>query len=130
LPAHLLLGLTDLHPIWSFIMLGISFSLVPAALWPAVPILVKEDFLGTAYGIIGWIQNMGLALFPWLAGWLVDAAGGSDYTNMQYMFSSLSLAGLIFSGLLMYYDRKHKTGLELPSSEAQAAADDKRASGS
>ncbi len=130
LPAHLLLGLTDIHPIGSFIMLGISFSLVPAALWPAIPILVKEDFLGTAYGIIGWIQNMGLALFPWLAGRLVDAAGGSDYTNMQIMFSSLSLAGLIFSGLLMYYDRKHKTGLELPSSKAQAAADEKRSAGS
>jgi MFS family permease len=127
LPAHLLLGLTDLHPIGSFVLLGISFSLVPAALWPAIPILVKEGFLGTAYGIIGWIQNLGLALFPWLAGRLVDAAGGSDYTNMQIMFSSLSLAGLFFSIMLMYYDGKRGTGLELPSSEAQKAADDKRA---
>jgi MFS family permease len=127
LPAHLLLGLTTLHPVFSFIMLGASFSLVPAALWPAIPILVKENFLGTAYGIIGWIQNMGLALFPWLAGRLVDAAGGSDYTNMEIMFSSLSLAGLIFAILLMYFDRKHGTGLELPSSEAQAMADRTRA---
>jgi MFS family permease len=127
LPAHLLLGLTRVHPVYSFIMLGISFSLVPAALWPAIPILIKEEFLGTAYGIIGWIQNMGLALFPWLAGRLVDAAGGSDYTNMEIMFSTLSLAGLIFSILLMYFNRKHMTGLELPSSEAQSIADQQRA---
>jgi MFS family permease len=130
LPAHLLLGLTTVHPVISFIMLGVSFSLVPAALWPAIPILVKEGFLGTAYGIIGWIQNVGLALFPWLAGRIVDAAGGSDYTNMEVMFASLSLAGLMFSVMLMYFDRKHRTGLELPSREAQAIADKQRAAGS
>ncbi|MDD3642056.1 MAG: MFS transporter, partial [Candidatus Krumholzibacteria bacterium] len=67
-PAHLLLGQTMLHPAWGFILLGMAFSHVPAALWPAVPILVRERFLGTAYGIIGWIQNAGLAAFPWLAG--------------------------------------------------------------
>ncbi|MBN1163688.1 MAG: MFS transporter [Candidatus Krumholzibacteriota bacterium] len=75
-PAHLLLGLTYVHPAVAFILLGISFSLVPAALWPAVPILVREKFLGTAYGLIAWIQNMGLAAFPWLAGKIVDRAGG------------------------------------------------------
>lgn len=124
LPAHLLLGFTYLAPWFSFILLGISFSLVPAALWPAVPILVKEKFLGTAYGIIGWIQNMGLFAFPWLAGRIVDASGG-DYTNMEIMFASLSFAGLIFALFLMYFDRKRGTGLELPSSKAQAQADEK-----
>ncbi|UCF04479.1 MAG: MFS transporter [bacterium] len=119
LPAHLLLGLTRLNPIFSFILLGISFSLVPAALWPAVPILVKEKFLGTAYGIIGWIQNFGLFFFPWFAGKVVDASGG-DYTNMEIMFASLSFIGIIFALLLMYFDRRQKTGLELPSVKAQA----------
>lgn len=132
LPAHLLLGLTYMHPIISFVMLGVSFSLVPAALWPAVPILVKEEFLGTAYGIIGWIQNVGLFAFPWMAGTIVDAAAVEvkGYANMEIMFASLSLAGLVFAGLLMYFDRKYRSGLELPSSEAQALADGKRESGS
>lgn len=121
-PAHLLLGVSRLHPAVSFILLGVSFSLVPAALWPAVPILVRERFLGTAYGIIGWIQNFGLFLFPWLAGRIVDTSGG-DYTNMEIMFASLGFAGLVFSILLMAADRKHRTGLELPTSKAQAAAD-------
>ncbi len=121
-PAHLLLGLTYLHPAISFIILGASFSLVPAALWPAIPILVKEKLLGTAFGIIAWIQMFGLFLFPWLAGKIVDAAGG-NYNNMEIMFASLGLSGLIFSLLLLRADKKQKLGLELPTREAQARAD-------
>ena len=122
IPAHLLLGLTYLHPAVSFIILGISFSLVPAALWPAVPILVKEKFLGTSFGIIAWVQMFGLFIFPWLAGKVVDASGGK-YTNMELMFASLGIAGLVFSMLLLVSNRKHKLGLELPTSKAQAIAD-------
>lgn len=122
IPAHLLLGLTYLHPVFSFILLGISFSMVPAALWPAVPILVKEKFLGTAFGIIAWIQMFGLFIFPWLAGKVVDASGG-NYTNMELMFASLGIAGFVFSLLLLRSNRKHKLGLELPTKEAQARAD-------
>jgi MFS family permease len=118
-PAHLLLGMTYVHPAVAFILLGISFSLVPAALWPAVPILVREKFLGTAYGIIAWIQNMGLAAFPWLAGKIVDLSGG-NYDNMEYMFASLGFAGLAFSIMLLVSNNKHKEGLELPSRQAQA----------
>jgi len=121
-PAHLLLGLTYLHPAVSFVILGISFSLVPAALWPAVPILVKEKFLGTAFGIIAWVQMLGLFVFPWLAGKVVDLSG-DDYTNMELMFASLGFAGLAFALLLLASNRKHKLGLELPTKEAQARAD-------
>jgi len=121
-PAHLLLGLTSLHPAVSFILLGVSFSLVPAALWPAIPILVKEKFLGTAFGIIAWIQMFGLFAFPVVAGKLVDASG-DDYTNMELMFASLGFVGLVFSILLLGASRKHKLGLELPTREAQARAD-------
>lgn len=122
IPAHLLLGLTTLPPAISFIILGISFSLVPAAMWPAIPILVKERFLGTAFGLIAWIQMFGLTLFPWLAGKVVDASG-DDYTNMQLMFASLGIAGLIFAIMLMRSDKKLNLGLELPTNEAQAMAD-------
>ncbi|MCK4236059.1 MAG: MFS transporter, partial [Candidatus Krumholzibacteria bacterium] len=111
-PAHLVLGLTMMHPAVPFTLLGISFSLVPAAMWPAVPILIRERYLGTAYGLIGWIQNIGLAAFPWLAGRLVDFSGG-DYTYMQIMFASLGFVGLLFSLLLLRADRTRGTGLEL-----------------
>jgi MFS family permease len=121
-PAHLLLGLTFLHPAVSFIILGISFSLVPAALWPAVPILVKEKLLGTAFGLIAWIQMIGLFVFPWLAGKIVDLSG-DDYTNMELMFASLGFFGVLFSILLIRADKREKIGLELPTKEAQAKAD-------
>ena len=127
IPAHLLLGLTRVHPAVGFILLGCAFSLVPAALWPAVPILVREKFLGTAYGIIGWVQNIGLTIFPFLAGWLVDQSGDNvvqGYTNMQWMFASLSIAGLVFAIMLLVVDKREGTGLELPTSVAQAKADD------
>jgi len=122
IPAHLLLGLTTLPPALSFIILGISFSLVPAAMWPAIPILIKEKFLGTAFGIIAWIQMFGLFIFPWLAGKVVDASGG-DYTNMQLMFASLGIAGLIFAVWLLRSDKKLNLGLELPTRQAQAMVD-------
>ncbi len=121
-PAHLLLGLTYLPPVISFLMLGIAFSFVPAALWPAIPILVKEKFLGSAFGIIAWIQMSGLTLFPWLAGKIVDWSG-DKYTNMELMFASLGFLGLVFSVLLLRADRKQKLGLELPTKRAQARAD-------
>jgi len=126
-PAHLILGLTQVHPAVGFILLGCAFSLVPAALWPAVPILVREKFLGTAYGIIGWVQNIGLTVFPALAGMVVDQQGENvvqGYTNMEWMFASLSIAGLVFAIALLVVDRKHGTGLELPTSIAQARADE------
>ena len=121
-PAHLLLGLTFLHPAVSFIILGISFSLVPAALWPAVPILVKEKLLGTAFGLIAWIQMIGLFVFPWLAGKIVDLSG-DDYTNMEVMFASLGFLGVLFSILLIRANKKQNHGLELPTKEAQLKAD-------
>jgi len=122
-PAHLMLGLTSVHPAVPFLLMGVSFSLVPAALWPAVPIIIREKYLGTAYGLIGWVQNIGLTVFPWVGGLLVDKAGGNDYTYMQIMFASLGFVGLLFSFLLKASDKKNNLGLELPSREAQTEKD-------
>ena len=67
-PAHSILGLTHIHPVIPMIMVGVSFSLVPAALWPIIPIMVEERRLGTAFGMMTCIQNIGLTIFPFLAG--------------------------------------------------------------
>ena len=74
-------------------VLGISFSLVPAAMWPAIPLIVKEKNLGTAYGIIFMIQNIGLFLFEPIAGKLFDLTG--SYKPTMLMFMSLGIAGLL-----------------------------------
>jgi MFS family permease len=118
-PAYLLLGLTQLHPSLSIILIGIAFSLVPAALWASIPIIVEERRLGTAFGLITLVQNLGLTVVPWLAGRLTDLAGG-DYTNAMLMFAGLGLVGLVFSVVLIVSERKGPpTGIELPTRLAQ-----------
>jgi MFS family permease len=70
--VHLILAFTRITPYIPIFILGISFSLVPAAMWPAVGKLVEEKRLGTAYGLMTWIQSFGLFLFPMFAGRITD----------------------------------------------------------
>jgi MFS family permease len=118
-PAHSMLGLTHVHPVIPMIMIGISFSLVPAALWPVIPIMIEERRLGTAFGMMTCIQNIGLTIFPFLAGKIRDLSGGK-FTNTMIMFACLGFVGLIFSILLKSADKREKVGIELPTKIAQA----------
>jgi MFS family permease len=118
-PVHLSLALTNASPVAAMLVLGISFSLVPAAMWPAIPIMVEEKRLGTAFGLMTMIQNIGLTIFNWLAGRITDLAGG-DYTRTILMFASLGFVGLVFSVLLKLAVKKEASGIELPTSQAQA----------
>jgi MFS family permease len=110
IPAHLVMGITHWNPIPSMIVLGAAFVLVPAAMWPSVPLVVEETRVGTAFGLMTAIQNIGLGLFPLLNGKLRDATG--TYTATQIMFASLGGAGLIFALLLLRSDRRHGGKLE------------------
>ena len=83
---------------------------------------MKEKYLGSAFGIIAWVQMFGLFIFPLLAGKIIDWSGDT-YTNMELMFASLGFIGLVFSVLLLRADKQQKLGLEPPTSEAQARAD-------
>ena len=104
IPAHLLMGITHWSPIPMMIMLGAAFVLVPAAMWPSVPLVVDEKRVGTAFGLMTAIQNMGLGLFPYLNGKLRDLTG--SYTATQVMFAGLGIAGLIFAFLLLRSDKR------------------------
>ena len=117
-PIHLSLGLTHFAPAVAMIILGISFSLVPAAMWPSIPIMVEEKRLGTAFGLMTLIQNAGLTLFNWVAGKLTDMANG-DYTHTIVMFASLGFVGLVFALLLKAASKRENVGIELPTSKAQ-----------
>jgi MFS family permease len=110
IPAHLVLGLTTLPPALPMIVLGAAFVLVPAALWPSVPLIVDEKRVGTAFGLMTAIQNAGLLLFPFLNGQLRDATHG--YTASQVMFGSLGAVGLVFSVFLWRADRREGGRLE------------------
>ena len=94
-------------------ILGVSFSLVPAALWPSVPKIIDERILGSAYCVIFWIQNWGLLLVPVVIGKVLDATGG--YTLPMVIFSSFGVLALFFGLWLKREDKKKGYGLELPN---------------
>jgi MFS family permease len=112
IPVYLLLGFTNLAPRFPMLLLGVAFVLVPAALWPAVPLIVKKGRLGTAYGLMTLIQNFGLMLFPWLNGKLRESTG--TYGTSMVMFSCLGAAALLFAIMLLRYDRSRGSILERP----------------
>lgn len=116
IPTYLLMGFTNIYPAWPMIFLGLAFSLVPAAMWPAVPLIVKEERVGTAFGLMTMIQNIGLMLFPYLNGRLRDVT--HTYTASMVMFASLGFVGLIFAILLRMEDKRMGGLLERPGIEA------------
>lgn len=118
----------------TILILGASFSLVPASLWPSVPKLVDAKIIGSAYALIFWIQNIGLWLFPLLIGKVLDktnpqlvedlkngvitpeqAAVSYDYTAPLVMLACLGVAALILGFVLKAVDKKKGLGLEEPN---------------
>ena len=106
----------------TILVLGASFSLVPAALWPSVPKLVDEKIIGSAYALIFWIQNIGLGLFPTLIGNVLQktnpegtAAHELNYTWALVMLAALGIAALLISVYLKAVDKKKHFGLEEPN---------------
>ena len=106
----------------TILVLGASFSLVPAALWPSVPKLVDEKIIGSAYALIFWIQNIGLWLFPLLIGKVLENTNPGvtdpvalDYTWPLVMLACLGVAALIIGIILKRVDAKKHLGLEEPN---------------
>ncbi|MCQ2315075.1 MAG: MFS transporter [Bacteroidales bacterium] len=118
----------------TILVLGASFSLVPAALWPSVPKLVDEKIIGSAYALIFWIQNIGLWLFPLLIGKVLDnsnrelvnavangeitpevASVSYNYTAPLIMLACLGIAALVIGVILKAVDKKKHLGLEEPN---------------
>ncbi len=95
------------------LILGVSFSLVPAALWPSVPKIIDEKILGSAYCLIFWVQNIGLCLVPMLIGKVLESTGG--YQAPMIIFSSFGILAFIFSFLLKIEDKRKGYGLEIPN---------------
>ena len=95
------------------VTLGVSFSLVPAALWPSVPKIIDSKILGSAYCVIFWIQNIGLCLVPLLIGTVLDATG--TYVAPMVIFSSFGVLAFIMSFYLKIEDKNKGYGLELPN---------------
>lgn len=139
--THLCFGLTRITP-WVLIPLfGVAFSLVPAAMWPAVALIVDEKRLGTAYGLMTWMQNLWWWAASLMAGWVLDrtnpgvtpetlrdGTGVYDYTWTMMALVGLGVVALFMAiGLKVVESRKDNHGLELPSAAAAALNEAKRA---
>ena len=133
----------------TIVVLGISFALVPAALWPSVPKIIDERVLGSAYCLIFWVQNIGLCLVPMLIGFVLDKVNATnpavikalediqaqkamgveepnvfvpyDYTIPMVIFAGFGVLALIFAFVLLAMDKKHHYGLELPNIQSKEA---------
>jgi len=128
----------------TIVLLGISFALVPAALWPSVPKIIEEKVLGSAYCLIFWVQNIGLCLVPLLIGYVLDSVNASntivqsemaqleqwkalgvepaegffihyDYTIPMIIFAVFGVLALLLAIYLKALDRKKHYGLEDPN---------------
>lgn len=127
----------------TIVVLGVSFALVPAALWPSVPKIIEDRVLGSAYCLIFWVQNIGLCLVPLLIGSVLDSSNAANpaviaakasieqlkaqgieapdvfipynYTVPLVIFAGFGVAALLLALYLKVLDRKRGYGLELPN---------------
>lgn len=125
--VYLVFDLTSVNPYALMVLLGLAFSLVPAAMWPAVSKIVPDHSLGTAYGTMFSLQNLGLFAVPILVGNILDVTNPGvtpdmiehgarlNYFPAMLLFVGLSALGFIFALLLKWDDKTSGYGLELPS---------------
>lgn len=132
--SHLIFALVPAEAFTNFVayativVLGLAFSLVPASMWPSVPKIVEDRFLGSAYGLIFWIQNIGLLAVPILIGWALSAtnpgvadkiAAGEivkyNYTVPELIFAGFGVLAMILSLVLKAVDKNKGFGLDLPN---------------
>lgn len=137
---------------FTIVILGVSFALVPAALWPSVPKIIEEKVLGSAYCLIFWVQNIGLCLVPLLIGYVLDTVNAGnpvvagelakleeweklgqeppegffvhyDYTIPMIIFACFGILALGFAIYLKRLDKKNHYGLELPNKQPNVASE-------
>lgn len=101
------------------VILGIAFGLVPSAMWPSVPKIIPMKLLGTAYAVIFYIQNIGLAMIPMWIGQVneknTDANGVIDYTETMVIFAAFGVVAILISAVLLALDKKKGYGLQQPN---------------
>jgi len=104
IPVYLIMAYTRISLFVPMSIMGIAFSLIPAVMWPSVAYVVDESKLGTAYGVMTMIQNIGLFATNILIGFVNTKTGG--YTTGMWIFSFFGIFGVLFGYLLLKSNRK------------------------
>src|SRR5271167_880807 len=126
IPVYLMMAYTSVSLYVPMAMMGVAFALIPAVMWPSVAYIVGQEKLGTAYGLMTMIQNIGLFGFNVLIGWANDHAGASAANPQGYnlgmqIFSVLGLLGMLFAFLLHRRETgPHGHGLETITTHSRA----------
>ncbi|KAM8954347.1 lysosomal dipeptide transporter MFSD1 [Pelodytes ibericus] len=116
LAAHIMLAFTFWNPWIAMSLLGVSYSLLACALWPMVAFVVPEHQLGTAYGFMQSIQNLGLAIIAILSGIILDTSG---YLFLEVFFSACICMAIIAVVMLYFVNLLSGGDLNLSSSERE-----------
>ncbi len=106
--AHLIIAFAPGQPIFGFLgigILGIGYSLVPAAMWPSVPKIIPEKNLGTAYSLIYWVQNIGMMMVPIWVGRIFDTSGNP--VHVEILFIALAVIAIAVALVFLYSSKKH-----------------------
>jgi len=104
IPSHVWLALVLPYPAIPIVAMGLSFSLVPSALWPSVPLVVKPKEVATAFGVLAAIQNTGLAIINALTGKITNSSLGNE--GAMWFFVMMDCIGLLFAIILVIIDRR------------------------
>jgi MFS family permease len=113
----------------TIVILGTAFSLVPASMWPSLPKIVEDRYLGTAYGSIFWVQNIGLMVVPGIIGAAISLSNPGvaeqiaanvpgaayNYKVPELIFAGFGIAAIFLALYLRRVDAKNGYGLELPN---------------
>jgi MFS family permease len=116
MPLTFFILATTEYGLWvTTLLMGLSFSVIPAVIWPSTAMLVEKHRVGTAFGLINMIQSMGLAAANFGAGYLNDRfkAGPNNpqgYDAMLSMFAILSLIAFVATLLLLLRERRQVNG--------------------
>jgi len=127
IPVYLMMGYTQINLYVPMAMMGVAFSLIPALMWPSVAYIVDQSKLGTAYGLMTMIQNIGLTGLNLLIGWAnehghADASNPAGYRPGMWIFSILGVLGVLFAFLLRQREvGPHGHGLETITTAKSAA---------
>lgn len=133
--SHLIFALvpeasfTPAVAILTIVILGTAFSLVPASMWPSIPKIVEDRYLGSAYGLIFYIQNIGLLLVPILIGFALSTSNPGvaeqiqqgvegakyNYTVPELIFAGFGVAAFFLGIVLKMIDKKKGYGLDMPN---------------
>jgi MFS family permease len=121
--VHLCLGLTTVNPIYPLVGQGLAYASFAAVLWPSVPLVIEQRFVGLGFGIVTSVQNMGLASFPLCVAAIYQANGNHYIPNVEMFFVSLATLGFLIGLYLNYYDYHHNNVFNSPGqSGAEALA--------